>query len=84
MVDKPKKGVAGKNTGAKTRKAIEYAENKGFTQEQIARAANRSVSVISAIKSGEIANPPSNVSSMIRGNLQGKTPRKQLRDWVNG
>jgi hypothetical protein len=62
----PKKGVPGKNTGAAARAAIRAAQRKGMTLEQIGNIANRSESVISAIKSGEIKNPPRNVASNIR------------------
>ena len=61
----PKKGVAGKKTGAKTRKAIDKAQAKGSTNKQIARAAGRSESVISAIDNGTIKNPPANLAGKI-------------------
>lgn len=62
----PKKGVAGKGTGAAARSAIRTAQAKGMSLEQIGNIANRSESVISAIKSGDIKNPPRNVASNIR------------------
>jgi len=62
----PKKGVAGKGTGSKTRSAISGAQAKGCTLASIAKSSNRSPSVISAIKSGTIKNPPSNVASAIQ------------------
>lgn len=71
---KSKKGVAGKNTGSKTRKAIKSKQKSGSTVKQIARAAMRSESVISAIKSGVIKNPPSNLSGKIR---KAKTTKKK-------
>ena len=61
----PKKGVAGKKTGAKTRAAIDKAQAKGSTNKQIARAAGRSESVISAIDNGTIKNPPANLAARI-------------------
>ena len=63
---KGKKGVAGKNTGASVRKAIGDAQKKGATLKQIGSAARRSPSVISAIKDGEIKNPPGNLACRIR------------------
>ena len=66
MAKKPVKGVAGKNTGAKTRKAINAAQKKGCTLEQIGRASNRSPDTISRIKSGDIKNPPSNVATSVQ------------------
>jgi len=66
MAKKPKKGVAGTNTGAKTRAAINTAQDKGCTIAQIAKDSNRSPSVISAIKSGTIKNPPSNVATAVQ------------------
>jgi orotate phosphoribosyltransferase len=72
---KPQKGVAGKNTGGAARKAIRAAEAKGKTVKQIASSARRSPSVVSAIKSGEIKNPPSNVAKNIRKGTS-KTKKK--------
>jgi hypothetical protein len=66
MATKPKKGTAGKNTGGSARAAIKSAEKSGKTIKQIARSARRSPDTISAIKSGEIKNPPSNLSKNIR------------------
>jgi len=63
---KPKKGVAGKHTGAKTRKAISAAKKRGATTKQIARAGMRSVSTINNIASGNIKNPPRNLAAKIR------------------
>ena len=64
--EKPKKGVAGKGTGAKTRAAIAGAQKNGCSLKEIADLSDRSVSVISAIKSGAIKNPPSDVASDIQ------------------
>lgn len=63
---KPKKGVAGKNTGAKTRKAIAAKRKAGSTTKQIAKAAMRSPSTINEIESGGIKNPPANLAGKIR------------------
>jgi predicted transcriptional regulator len=63
---KPQKGVAGKNTGASTRKAIRAKEKQGITQVDIAKAAMRDPSVISDISKGKIKNPPSNLAAKIR------------------
>lgn len=76
MKKKPKKGVAGKNTGAAARKAIITAQKKGMTLEEIGNIANRSASVISAIKTGEIKNPPRNVASNIRKRSTTKKKKK--------
>ena len=62
----PKKGVAGKGTGPKTRAAIKAAQKKGSTIKQIASAARRDPSTISAIASGEIKNPPANLAGLIK------------------
>lgn len=56
------KGEEGEGTGAAARKAIRAKEKQGLTQEQIGKIARRSASVIGAILSGEIANPPSEVA----------------------
>ena len=66
MDDKPKKGVAGKSTGGKSRKAIRTKISGGCSLSAIGRAANRSASTISQILSGSIKNPPSNLSTNIR------------------
>ena len=66
MAKKPMKGVAGKNTGAKTRAAINSAQKKGCTLKEIGAASNRSPSVISAIKSGDIKNPPADVAAAVQ------------------
>lgn len=63
---KPKKGVAGKNTGKSARAAIRAARARGATTADIARAANRSASTISQIESGEIENPPANLAANVR------------------
>ena len=60
---KPKKGVAGKNTGASARKAISKAKAKGSTTKDIAKATNRDPSTVAAIEAGTIKNPPKNLSS---------------------
>lgn len=73
---KPKKGVAGKNTGSKTRKAIAAKKKSGSTTKQIAKAAMRSDSVISAIASGEIKNPPANLAAKIS---KAKTTKKKAK-----
>ena len=62
----PKKGVAGVNTGTKTRAAIRGAQSKGCSLKQIGAASNRSPGVISSIKSGTIKNPPSNVAKAVQ------------------
>ena len=72
----PKKGVAGKNTGGKTRKAISTAKKKGSTTKQIARAAMRSESVISAISTGAIKNPPGDLEGKIG---KAKTTKKKSK-----
>ena len=59
------KGSAGKKTGGGARRAISAARKRGSTTAQIARAARRSPSTISAIESGEIKNPPKELSGMI-------------------
>ncbi len=41
MAAQPKKGTAGKATGAKTRAAIKTAQAKGCTLAQIAAGSNR-------------------------------------------
>jgi len=66
MAKRPRKGVAGKKTGGAARRAIRAAEKRGATIIQIARAARRSPSTISAIKSGEIKNPPRNLAGNVR------------------
>ena len=65
MAKQPKKGVAGKNTGGKTRKAISAAKKRGATTKQIASAGMRSTSTINKIYSSDIKNPPSNLASKI-------------------
>ena len=70
----PKKGVAGKKTGGAARKAISARTKAGSTTKQIARAANRSESTISGIKSGAIKNPPKNLAGKIR---KAKTTKKK-------
>jgi len=72
MAKKPKKGVAGNKTGAKTRKAISSKRKGGSTTKQIAKAANRHPSVINDIESGAIKNPPSNLAAKIRKSKTGK------------
>ena len=62
----PKKGIAGKNTGGKTRLAITDKMKAGSTTKQIARAAMRSTSTINNIASGNIKNPPRNLAGKIR------------------
>ena len=59
------KGEAGKKTGGSARRAISAAKKRGSTTAQIARAARRSESTISAIESGEIKNPPKELAGMI-------------------
>ncbi len=63
---KPMKGVAGKGTGAKARKAIKSANKRGATDKDVGRATNRSASTISQIKSGDIKNPPKNLAANAR------------------
>ena len=72
----PKKGVPGYKTGAKTRTAIRAAQSRGCTLAQIGRAARRSVSVVSAIKSGTIKNPPANVATAIQKACRSLTSRR--------
>lgn len=62
----PQKGVAGKNTGSKTRKAIAAKKKSGSTVKQIARAAMRKPSTINNIASSNIKNPPRNLAGKIR------------------
>lgn len=62
----PKKGVAGKGTGGSTRNAIKAAMNRGCTAEQIGNESGRSGSTISKIASGDINNPPADLSKKIR------------------
>lgn len=62
---KPKKGVAGKNTGGKTRAAISRKQKAGATVKQIARAAMRKPSTINNIASGNIKNPPRDLAGKI-------------------
>ena len=71
---KPKKGVAGKNTGGKARAAIKAKKRAGATTKQIARAAKRSPSTISGIASGKIKNPPKNLAGNVR---KAKTTKKR-------
>ena len=66
MADAPKKGVAGVGTGAKTRAAISEAQKNGCSLAEIGKLANRDPSVISAIKSGKIKNPPADVATDIQ------------------
>lgn len=73
--NKPQKGVAGKGTGGKTRKEINDASKKGFTLDQIARAGMRSPDTISSIRTGDIKNPPSDLSGKIKKGLVGKKPK---------
>ena len=77
LLKNQKKGVAGKNTGAKTRKAIKDAQKKGCTLAEIGRAANRDPSVISDIKRGEIKNPPSNVATAIQKGCKKESSKKK-------
>ncbi len=62
----PKKGVAGKNTGGKTRAAIKSKKRAGSSVKQIAKAGMRHPSTIQSISSGEIKNPPRNLAGKIR------------------
>ena len=73
---KPKKGVAGKNTGAAARKAIDAKQKQGLTNKQIGAAAKRSPGVISAIDRGVIKNPPSNLAGNVR-KAKGKKKKKK-------
>jgi hypothetical protein len=66
MATKPKKGVAGKKTGAKTRKAIASARKKGASATSIAKAAMRDPKTIALIEKGGVKNPPSNLAGKIR------------------
>ena len=67
MPKHPRKGVAGKKTGATTRKAIRSAQKRGCSLKKIGKASGRSGSTISGISSGAIKNPPKNLAKMIRG-----------------
>jgi len=62
---KPKKGVAGKNTGAKARKAIRKQVKKGSTLKQIGTATGRDDGTIGRIESGEIKNPPADLAAKV-------------------
>ena len=62
----PRKGVAGKKTGGKTRSAISAAKKRGATTKQIASAGMRHPSTISDIARGNIKNPPRNLAAKIR------------------
>ena len=66
MAKSPRKGVAGKNTGATARKAINSAIKRGASLKSIGKAARRDPSTISDIKRGEIKNPPSNLAKNVR------------------
>ncbi len=70
------KGEEGKMTGGKARKSIREQEKKGSTQEDIARATRRDPSTISAIKSGEIKNPPKELIANIK---KAKTSKKKKK-----
>lgn len=59
------KGVAGKGTGGAARKAIRAAKKRGCTNKDIGRAARRSPSVIGAISTGVIKNPPEGLAGRI-------------------
>lgn len=61
---KPKKGVAGKNTGAATRNALKG--KRSYTDKQVGRKVNRSGSTLSQIRTGSIRNPPANLAGNIR------------------
>ena len=75
---KPKKGVAGKNTGTAARKAISAARKRGSTTQDIARAARRDDSTISAIETGVVKNPPKNLAAAVRkAKTSSKTPTKK-------
>lgn len=62
----PKKGVAGKGTGAATRKAIADAQKAGCSLQDIASRANRSASTLSQIKAGTIFNPPADLAKTVQ------------------
>jgi len=66
MAKTPEKGVAGKDTGSKTRKAISAARKRGSTTQDIARAARRDDSTIALIESGIVKNPPGNLAGAIK------------------
>lgn len=77
---KPKKGVAGKNTGGKTKKAINKKLKQGATQSDIARSADRDPSVISDIRKDKIKNPPSNLAGKIaKTKVKKKTVNKKAK-----
>lgn len=59
------KGDEGDDTGARTRRAIRAKMKQGLTQVEIGKIARRDPSVIGAILSGEIKNPPSEVAKRL-------------------
>jgi hypothetical protein len=63
---KPKKGVAGTNTGGTARKTIAAARKKGASTKAIASAAMRSPDTITLIETGQIKNPPSDLAGKVR------------------
>ena len=76
MAKHPRKGVAGKNTGSKTRKAISTAKKRGASTKQIATAGMRSASTINQIEEGTIFNPPANLAGKIN---KAKTSKSKTR-----
>lgn len=65
--NKPEKGVAGENTGAKARAAIKTAKARGATNKSIGRASNRDPDTIRQIESARIENPPADVAAKVSG-----------------
>lgn len=56
---------AGKGTGGEARRLLRDLDKK-FTQDRIGRAINRSPGTVSAIKNGDISNPPKGVVENLR------------------
>lgn len=72
--DKSMKGEAGDNTGGAARKAINKAQKKGLTNEEIGEKVGRSGNTISQIDKGTIKNPPQSLVETLKRN-QGKVHR---------
>jgi hypothetical protein len=63
--------------GKAARAAIRKAEGKGFTLTQIARSVSRSPGTISDIKTGDIENPPNDLTKRIRTFANKPAPKKK-------
>lgn len=74
--DKPKKGIAGEDTGDKSRKAIKKAKARGATDASIGKAANRDESTIGQIERGSIKNPPEDLAGNVK---KAKSIKKETR-----